>query len=35
MTDKTNEDWEYGLNLERLSGESNSESVILGEGDFS
>jgi len=35
MTDKTNEDWEYGLNLERLSGESDSESVILGEGDFS
>ena len=32
--DKT-KDWEYGLNLERLSGKSDGESVILGEGDFS
>ena len=35
MTDKNNEDWEYGLNLERLYGKSDGESVILGEGDFS
>ena len=34
MTDKENKDWEYGLDLDRLSGDATKNSVILGEGEF-
>lgn len=34
MADKENKDWEYKLDLDRLSKDAGKNSVILGEGEF-